>query len=249
VRGFCLTDRDLELLGFISSQRFVLARHVEAWLGASEVVAYRRLRGLVRSGLVAYERFFERRPGCYLITSAGLAVIESPVPRPTVDLRCYRHDSAVVWLWLAAGQGKFGAAQRVWSERAMRSHDHRSDPQLPGGPFGVPLGGYGRDGRPRLHFSDVLVIGQDGRRVALELELTLKSRRRLEGIMGGYAADPRIERVIYQTDCKKVAAALMQVSLMFGLDGRVHVHYLDERLGRDARCPAWQFGMAGEITR
>jgi hypothetical protein len=85
--------------------------------------------------------------------------------------------------------------------------------------------------------------------VALELELTLKSRKRLEAIIGGYAADARIERVVYQTDSRKVAGALAEVSLMFGLDGHLQVHYLDERLGRDARSPAWQFGMAGEITR
>ncbi len=94
--GFCLTERDLELLGFIATQRFVLARHVEAWLQASEVVAYRRLRGLVRSGLVVYERFFDRRPGCYRVTGSGLAVIESPLPRPIIDLRFYRHDLGAV---------------------------------------------------------------------------------------------------------------------------------------------------------
>jgi hypothetical protein len=65
------TDRDLEVLDFIASQRFVLARHVEAWLRASEVVAYRRLRGLVAMGLLVYERLFHQRPGCYRITTTG----------------------------------------------------------------------------------------------------------------------------------------------------------------------------------
>ncbi len=79
--------------------------------------------------------------------------------------------------------------------------------------------------------------------------MTLKSRRRLETIIAGYVAEQRIEQVVYQTDSRKVAAALAEVSLTFGLDGHVRVHYLDGGLGRDARSPAWQFGMAGEITR
>ncbi len=49
----------------------------------------------------------------------------------------------------------------------MRSYDQRPDPHLDRGPFGIPLGGYGRDGRPRLHFPDVLAVRRDGRRVAL----------------------------------------------------------------------------------
>lgn len=247
--GFQLTDRDLELLEFIASQRFVLARHVEAWLQASEVVAYRRLRGLVRSGMVAYARLFARRPGCYRITASGLAVIESTLPRPVIDLRSYRHDLGAVWLWLASREGRFCEADQILSERQMRSDDQRPVPHLDGAPFGIPLGGYARDGRPRLHFPDVLVLRPDKRRVALELELTLKSRKRLEAIIAGYAAEPRIEQVVYQTDSRKVAAALFEVLSMFGLDGQVLVHYLDEGLGRDARSPAWQFGMAGEITR
>lgn len=247
--GFYLTDRDLRLLGFASVQRFVLAKQVEAWLGASEVVAYRRLRGLVRAGLLAYERLFHNRPGCYRLTTAGLAVIESALPRPLIDLRCYRHDIGAVWLWLGAWQGDFGACARVLSERQMRSHDQQPDPFMGYDTFAIPLGGYGPGGRPRIHFPDVLVIGPDNRRLALELELTLKSRSRLNRIIAGYAAEPRIDRVVYLTDSRKVAQALTETSLSHCLEGRVLVHYLDQPLGRDARRPAYKPPMAGEIKR
>ena len=244
-----MTERDLGLLEFVSVQRFVLAKQVETWLGAGEVVAYRRLRGLVRSGLLVYERLFHQRPGSYRITSAGLAVIESALPRPLIDLRCYRHDIGAVWLWLAVWQRQFGPCARVLSERQMRSHDQQPDPFLGYDSFAIPLGGYGPGGRPRVHFPDVLLIGPDNRRVALELELTLKSRSRLGRILGGYAADPRIGRVVYLTDSRKVAAALSETTLSQCLDARVLVHYLDQPLGRDAKRPAYQPPMAGEIIR
>jgi hypothetical protein len=196
-------------------------------VGAHEVVAYRRLKGLVQSGLLTYERRFHLRPGCYRITTQGVAVIESQLPRPTIDLRSYRHDTEVVDLWLDAWQGQYGSYREVLSERELRSHDQRAD-RLPHEPaYAVPLGGYGPGGRAQVHYPDVLIIRAANRRLALELELSLKSRKRLEAMLGGYAADNRIERVICRTELARIATALEETKLMLGLDGRVVVHYLD----------------------
>jgi hypothetical protein len=119
----------------------------------------------------------------------------------------------------------------------MRSYDQRQDrPSCES--FAIPLGGYGPGGWPRVHFPDVLLVLPDGDRVALELELTLKSRRRLEAILGGYAADPRIARVIYETDSPKVARALQETGRIFGLDERMAVHYLEQGAGWHTRPPA-----------
>jgi hypothetical protein len=236
-RGFCLTERDLELLRFVAQHRFVLAAQVEVWLGAHEVIAYRRLGGLVRSGLLVYERLFHNRPGCYRISGAGLALAESDLPRPVIDLRCYRHDVGVVWLWLAAA-GDRRTPVDVFSERRMRSHDESPD----NGPnrFAIPLGGYAPSGRPRVHYPDVLFVRRDGSRVAFELELTLKSRSRLEAILAGYS------RLVYLTDRLKVARAIEELGVLFGLDGRLSAHYLD---GANRNPDRWVWNMlrAGEV--
>ncbi len=205
-RGFRLTDRDLELLGFVAAQRFVLACQVSEWLGASDVVAYRRLRGLLDAGLLSYRRIYHARPGAYQITAAGLAVIESELPRATIDLRTYRHDIGVVWMWLAAANDCFGAGERVLSEREMRVHDQA--PEHARECFAIPLCDYAPSGKQRLHYPDVVVVRRDGSRVAVELELTLKSRRRLEAILAGYAAERRIAGVVYFTDREPIAAAV-----------------------------------------
>jgi len=239
-----LTDRDLGLLRFAAAHRFVLARQAQAWLGASEVVAYRRLKGLVGADLMSYERLFHHRPGCYRVTTAGLAVIESPLPRPLIDLRSYRHDTGLVWLWLHAWRGALGPYRQLLSERDMRSHDQRPDSAC--GTFAIPLGGYARGGKRRVHFPDIVICHEDGSRVALELELTLKSRARLEAIFAGYTAERRIARIIYITDAAAVAAAVSEMVAMFGLDARVEVHYLGRASNCDPERWAWQMLRAGE---
>lgn len=241
-QGFRVTDRDLELIEFVAAHRFALACQVKEWMGASEVVAYRRLKGLVEQGLLSYRRVFHARAGCYLATAPGLAVIESPLPRATIDLRTYRHDVGVVWLWLAEANGSFGAERRVLSEREMRSHDQRREPRDES--FAIPLGGYTSGGNPRVHYPDVLVIERDGGRVAFELELTLKSRRRLEAILAGYREEPGVEGVVYFTDSEVIAAAVEETSRLVGLDGRVDIEYFAPAPERDIER-AWQNRIQG----
>jgi hypothetical protein len=242
-RRFCLTERDLELLAFVAAHRFVLACQVQVWLAAHEVVAYRRLKGLVRSGLLIYERLFHRRPGCYRVSGAGLAVIESELGRPTIDLRCYRHDVGVVWLWLAARR-RHGARVQVLSERAMRSRDQH--PDNAGGSFAIPIEGYAPSGKQRVHYPDVLVARRDGSSVAFELELSLKSRRRLEAILSGYRYERRIQQITYLTDNRVIAVAVSEQARLFGLDGRLVVLYLERASAGDDRW-VWESLHAREV--
>lgn len=232
--GFRVTDRDLELLRFAAAHRFVLACHVQALWGSDRAVSYRRLSGLTRAGLLAHERIFHAQPGVYRATAGGLDAIDSPLPTPAVDLRTYRHDVGTAWLWLAARAGTYGSPLELWTERELRSHDRRD---LTSGdePLGVEIDGYDRAGQPRLHHPDVLVITAGRHGTALELELSLKSRRRLERILLGYATSPHVDRAMYLTDAHHVARGLGEVVSALGLDGVVSVHYLPE----SDRDPDW----------
>jgi hypothetical protein len=224
-----LTERDLDLLVFIASHRFVHARHVTEWIGADRAVAYRRLSGLSVHGLVHYERIFHAEPGVFQITNGGLAVCNSPLPRPKVDLRTYRHDAGTVDLWLQARAGAFGPVGRLLTEREMRHHDLAPEP-VDGVPFGFRIGGYDRAGRPRVHFPDMLTIAPALGRVALELELSLKGERRLEEILLGYALDDRINQVVYLADQPHVHRTLTELIARLNLAERVSCRY----------CPGWE---------
>ena len=66
-----------------------------------------------------------------------------------------------------------------------------------GSRWGVGVGLLGSHGKPQRHYPDLMLDMATGHRVAVELELTAKSSRRLSRIMTGYASDARIDSVLY----------------------------------------------------
>jgi hypothetical protein len=215
-----VTSRDLVLIGFAARHRFVLASHVNAWLGADRSVGYRRLAGLVDLGLLAYQKPFHHLPGSFSVTRPGLELIGSQLAVPLLDLACYRHDAALVWLWLKASAECGALGRELLTEREMRAGDRRSAPDA--SKFGLEV--YRPDrGRAVRHFADLIVVDAAGRREATELELTQKSRGRLEGILLAYAAEPAIATVTYITDRAAIAASVHQASYALGVTDRVTV--------------------------
>jgi hypothetical protein len=216
-----LTERDLRLLKFVADHRLVLAAHVQTLLGLSAAVTYARMRSLTAAGHVRRRVVFHHQPACYQITRHGLAAVGSSSRPPRLDLNCYQHDVGVGWLWLAARSGAFGRAREVISERRMRSHD--ASPEPSGEQFGVPLGGYGPGGRPRLHYPDLLLVRPAGQRTAVELELTAKGRTRRGQILSGYASDPRIDAVLYLSEHPAIARSVLSSARGLGIASLVHV--------------------------
>jgi hypothetical protein len=225
-----MTHRDRLVLEFAAEHRLVLAGHVQALLGVSAAAAARRLRALGAAGLLSIEAVFHRHPPCFQVTRAGLALVDSPLSKPKLEYRNYAHDVGAAWLWVAARRGAFGPLADVISEREMRSHDgvarhdaRRRGTARVGEPFGVTLSGLGPGGEPRLHYPDLLLIDPDGRRIACELELTPKGRARREKIIGGYAADARIDAVLYLVEDPRIARAVQLTARQFGFERRLHV--------------------------
>lgn len=230
-----ITVRDRELVVFVAAHRLVLAAHVQALLRLSGAAAYARLHSLSAGGFLSHRRVFHGQPGCYQVTRTGLALIESDLPPPRLDLRSYRHDVGVAWLWLAARAGTWGPMRQVLAERDLRSHDGKPDRRDE--PFAIRLGGVGPGGRERLHYPDVLLVTTDGRRIALELELSSKGRARRERILTGYAVDRRIDAVAYLTDDVSVARAVRTSAAGLGVGDRVHVQWVKQPEA-DARADA-----------
>jgi hypothetical protein len=189
-----ITARDLELLEFVAQHRLVLDTHLKSLLGPRHGSGA-RLRSLEKAGLLRQGTRFDGQPRCYQITRPGLQVVGSSLPQPRIDLREYKHDVGVAWLWLAASRGGFGSVRELISERTLRSRDMTPDGR--GRPLGVRLGGVGPRGRDGLHYPDLLLVDHRGRRIAIELELTSKSVGRLDRILAGYLSDARIDAVLY----------------------------------------------------
>ncbi len=216
-----LTERDRIALQFAAEHRLVLSSQVAVLLETSVAAARRRLGLLVGAGWLRFERKFTG-PGCYLIERRGLAAVDSRLPRPRdLDPATYDHDVGLGWLWLAAHGGWFGTVDRVVSEREMRSHDGR--PEHRSEPVGVRLGGIGPRGGERRHYPDLLLECRSGHRVAVELELTAKPRGRLEGILAGYATEPRIDAVLYLVRDASTGRAIERAAASLGTSPTVIV--------------------------
>lgn len=218
-----LTTRDRELLEFVAEHRFVLREHVEALLGISASAANARLLALRRAGVLRGQApQYDGHSAGYQIRGPGLGAIGSALPVPRrPDPRGYAHDVGLTWLWLAARRGAFGLLEELVSERHMRSYDGRADRRDE--PYGVRLGGAGRGGRDRLHYPDLLLRTGTGHTVAVELELSRKSRTRLETILAGYGSDRRIHAVLYLTRGEAHAREISAAAARLGLSSLIHV--------------------------
>ncbi|MHB8658663.1 MAG: hypothetical protein ACYC91_12035 [Solirubrobacteraceae bacterium] len=223
-----LTERDLELLGFLALHRVVLADQIAVRLGISASAAAARLRALAADGYLERRRVFHRRPACHLITRTGLRVLGSRLPVPRLDLSCYAHDIGLAWVWLAARGGAFGELSEILAERELRSRDALRAGEAPGGhlfqpPLGVRGIGSGPGGRERLHYPDLLLRTASGHRVAVELELTAKGAARRRRILSVYGTDVRVDAVLYLVPDPRVGRMVAESARRVGLSDLIHV--------------------------
>lgn len=247
-----LTDRDSAALRLLAEHRVVTATQVAHALAVTERTAWARLRRLQERKLIGLERIFAGQSGAAWIKQPGLSAIGSSLPPSRVELKGYRHDVGVGWVWLAAKGGAFGDLQAVVGEREMRSHDMRAP--AGGQPFGVGIVGLDSFGRLARHYPDLLLTTRTGQRVAVELELTAKSARRLDAIMLGYAGDPRIDGVLYLVSTPYLERLISSAAARAGISEIVrvqrvangHIHGFDRASGGPGRVsPAAARGSDG----
>jgi hypothetical protein len=230
-----LTEKDRTLLEFLAEHRIVRARHVQQLLGVSLRTAQRRLARLGAAGYLEIGQLYTRQPNHYLIKRRGLTAVDSRLSPPRLDQMKYRHDIGMAWIWLAAKTGAFGELTEMHSERQMRSDDARAaaDPLDNGDRFGSRMLGWGPNDGEQIHYPDLVLHTATGHRVAVELELTGKSRARLERIIGRYAADPHVDAVLYLVDDGRRANEVITAARRLGASKMIHVQRArwSERVG------------------
>ena len=186
-----LTERDLELLRWINGHGFVTARQVAEWMGASRQAAHRRLGLLHREGYLLRERLFHGEDRAYHVSALGQEASGDGLSRlEMISPATYRHNRMLVDLAqtvISKTGGHFTPERRLRQERA-------------------------KDGLSRdSHVPDGLLQIKGKKPIAIELELTAKSRRRLEAIVDDYLRSD-LGEVWYFTGDEQIRRKLKSVT-------------------------------------
>lgn len=223
----------------MAEHRLVLGRQLATLSGTDDrdPRLRRRLTRLVTKELIIRENAHGETH--YRILKPGLTAIGNALPVPSDTLSHYWHDVGLAWLWLAGHGGAFGPLSEVVGERRLRAADRAGE--HPDNPYGVRLGGLDQYGNESLHYPDLLLIDRHGRRLALELELTQKARAKLDPILGGYAADPRIDHVLYLVEANSsgrgIRRAIEETVRDIKLSDRVWFQFIDQLKMRSSKGP------------
>jgi hypothetical protein len=164
-----LRRRDLEVLGWLAEQYGARLDHLEVLLGAGPRTVQRTVARLHAAGLIRTERVLVGEPAWVLPTGAGMAACSSGFG---------------VW------RPRLGSLSHVAAVNDVRLHIQSLAPATEW----VPERVLARDRGAGEHLPDGVAI-TDGTRVAIEVELTVKSRRRVTAILDELTA--RFDATLY----------------------------------------------------
>jgi len=183
VKNILITRRDVDLLNWINGFGFVNIDQITVRYKISRETAYARLRKLIAHHYLLHERLLQNKPGHYRVTKEGAEF--NPLglkPLKYVSLGKYPHTKIIVDLSLKLAE-KYQA--QFITERELRL-DMECD-----------VVGH------RGHLADGVLEFED-KRIAIEVELTTKGRRRLRKITTGYLSNFSFKEVWYFCGSKEV---------------------------------------------
>lgn len=186
LNGVKLTERDLEILHFINQFGFCEMPHLDKRFAMRKPRNYQVINRLVKAGLMKHERVFYGRHGIYRLSPKGAKLTTLP-PLARIPLANYTHDITLIEVYLQLCQHH---PEAQWISERQLMQDKHAD-------------GVGKRG----HLPDGILMFPDGKQIAIEVELTLKGRQRLESILKGYSAAFAFKEVWYY--CPEGVAAFI----------------------------------------
>ncbi len=188
-------ERDIEILRWVNGFGFASADQIRQFMQVGNTAAYVRIKKLVEGGYLTRERILHGQARIHKVTKKGvLASGDAVLPLKYVNLGTFRHDFKLVDLGLML-EAQMGGS--FTPDRRIRHNEG--------------LSGVGQLG----HIADgYLHIGED-KPVAIELELSVKSRARIQSIIDGYGGNLDVKEVWYYTDQKSVKHAIEKAARGF----------------------------------
>ena len=207
--------RDRELVRFIGRHGIVSIEHVMAALSVGRTAAYRRVAACIERGLLERLDLLRDEPSLLRATRAGLRYAGLGLRVAIVSPGAVEH-----WLRCASVAQLLGnhfGHDRVLSERELIFVE-----QLAQRPFASAVMGRLPNGKPRLHRPDLVVL-DDERPIAVEVELTPKAPRRLAAIVCAWREAHWVSEVHYLCAPGPTRRAVERTVARAGAGGRIAI--------------------------
>ncbi len=206
-KPFLMTERDLEILNFINMFGFCERPHLEKKFDLTPQRFRDCLKRLKGQELISEEAIFHKRPKIYRLTKKGAQYTDLP-PLHKIPFALYHHEITVVDVALILmNQYK----EALWrSERYLKREK--------------------RESLEKWHIADGHLIFSDGRRIAIEIELTLKDPQRLKEIFKKYALEFDISEVWY------FCTPLLLKPLQKAAEAMPFIHFFDLTIVGERAC-------------
>jgi len=171
-----LTQRDEEILRFINEFGYCDIAQLMVRFELKKTWMYRLVQRLVLEKLVRYFPVLNSRHRIYCLTSKGATYTDLP-PIDRVTVGQYRHHVALVYVYLKLRK-QYPSMEWVSERRLMQEK------------FSNGLG-------KRGHVADGLLILQEGKKIAIEVEISVKAKYKIEKILREYCTQLTIKEVWY----------------------------------------------------
>jgi predicted transcriptional regulator len=186
-----LTKRDVDILQFVNEFGFCDMPQIRKRFGLKRAWMYEVMKKLVDAGLLHHQYILHGRHGVYSVTTKGAAYSDlSTIDR--VSIGQYEHQISIIKVYIKLHQ-QYPDAHWI-SERRLK-HEKFHD-------------GVGKTG----HVSDGILVFPDRKRIAVEVEMSVKGKNRIEKILREYGADFSIKEVWYYCS-KNVITAVNSVAI------------------------------------
>ncbi|OGT41397.1 MAG: hypothetical protein A3F13_05330 [Gammaproteobacteria bacterium RIFCSPHIGHO2_12_FULL_40_19] len=171
-----LTKRDKEILCFINEAGICVMPQIQQEFNIKFPRSYQIMKRLIVSGYVVHEQIFKHKHGIYYLTRKGAANTSLP-PLSTISLGGYKHQLLITEVrqkLLAKHQNTQWIGERYLKHQKFYH-------------------GIGKAG----HISDGILVFPNNDKVAIEIELSLKGKHRLQSIFDSYYSQLDIKEAWY----------------------------------------------------
>lgn len=171
-----ITKRDVEILKFINECGYCITPHLERKFGIKNWRVYQLMKRLVKAGFVRQVRIFHGKPNIYYLTREGAKFTDLPAME-RVNTSVYEHHIKLIDVALRL--------RELYPLAGWRSERHLIHDKF--------FAGLGVKG----HIADGLLVRGEDNQIAIEVELTVKNKQRLERIFRSYLKQWLITEVWY----------------------------------------------------